>query len=124
MKKSYVYDEVIAMNCITLNWNATNLCVLIYSKNLAPELQCLNLAVVLLRLAWNISGMRESELSNHELLDVLSEVVLKLSGRETWNSSHTLQHTVQTMFEMVFHQRCEVVVNTLRGTLLLRIVYG
>ena len=31
--------------------------------------------------------MRESELSNHALLDVLSEVVLKLSGHDTWNSS-------------------------------------
>ena len=61
--------------------------MLIYSKNLAPELQCLNVAVVLLRLAWNISGMRESELSNHELLDVLSEVVPKLSGHDAWNSS-------------------------------------
>ena len=27
----------------------------------------------------------KSELSNHELLDVLSEVVLKLSGHDTWN---------------------------------------
>ena len=61
--------------------------MLIYSRNLAPELACLNVAVASLCLAWNISRKRESELSNHELLDVLSEVVLKLSGRDTWNSS-------------------------------------
>ena len=61
--------------------------MLIYSRNLAPELACLNVAVASLCLAWNISRKRESELSNHELLDVLSEVVIKLSGHDTWNSS-------------------------------------
>ena len=86
-KQEYFCDEVFAMNFIPPHWKVTNLCMLIYSKNLAPELQCLNLAVVLLHLAWNISGMRESELSNHEVLDVLSEVVLKLYGRDNWNSS-------------------------------------
>ena len=74
----------------------------------------MNLAVASLRLAWNISGMRESELSNHDLLDVLSEVVLKLSGHgNTWNSSTPYNIPFKAMFEMVFHQRCEVVVNIL-----------
>ena len=71
-----------------LHWTATQFYMLIYSKNVAPDFHILNLAVASLRLAWNISGMRESELSNHELLDVLSEVVLKLSaGRDTWKCS-------------------------------------
>ena len=80
------YDNVI-VNYISPNWNAKNLCMLIYSRNLAPELKCLNVAVASLCLAWNISRKRKSKLSNHELLDVLSEVILKLSGHDTWNSS-------------------------------------
>ena len=84
---SCAYDKATILHHIDLDWNARRFRMLIHSKNLAPELQFLNLAVVSLRLAWNISGMRESELSNHELLDVLSEVVLKLSGHDTWNSS-------------------------------------
>ena len=87
MISSYFYDMAIAMHFIPPYWNAKNLCMLIYSRNLAPELKCLNMAVASLCLAWNISRKRESELSNHELLDVLSEVVLKLSGHDTWNSS-------------------------------------
>ena len=71
-EKSYFYDMAIAMYFRPPHWNATNLCMLIYSRNLAPELKCLNVAVASLCLAWNISGMSESELSNHERLDVLS----------------------------------------------------
>ena len=86
-EQSYSYDNAIAMNFRPTHWNATKLCMLIYSKNLAPDLHILNLAVASLHLAWNISGIKESDLSNHELLDVLSEVVLKLSGHDTWNRS-------------------------------------
>ena len=39
-------------------WTARLLRRLIYSKNLAAELQFLNLALASLRLAWNISGMK------------------------------------------------------------------
>ena len=85
-EQSYPYGEAIAMNFKPTYCNATNVCLLIYSRNLAPELKCLNVAVASLCLALNISRKRESELSNHALLDVLSEVVLKLSGRDTWNS--------------------------------------
>ena len=70
----------------SLHWTVTQFHWLIFSKNLAPELHILNLAVASLLLAWNISGMRESEFLNHELLDVLSEVVLNLSGYDTWNN--------------------------------------
>ena len=87
VEQSYLYDNVIAMNFRPPHWNATNVCLLINSRNLAPELKCLNVAVASLFLAWKISRKRESELSNHELLDVWSEVVLKLSDHETWNSS-------------------------------------
>ena len=73
---------------------ATQFHGLIISKNRAPELHILNLAVVSLRLAWNISRMKESELSNNELLDVLSEVVLRLSGHETWNNSTTCNYRI------------------------------
>ena len=84
---SWKNGNVIMFRNHILHWNATQFRRLIYSKNLALELQFYNLAVASLRLAWNISGMRESELSNNELLDVLSELVLKLSGRDTWKSS-------------------------------------
>ena len=81
------HEMAIILNYDLIQWNATSLFMLIYSKNLAPKLHNLNLAVALLRLAWNLCGMRESELLNNELLDVLSEVVLRLSGRDTWKSS-------------------------------------
>ena len=70
-----------------IQWNATILFILIYSKNLATALHSRNLAVASMGLAWNISGMKECDIPNYELLDVLSEVVLKLSGHDTWNSS-------------------------------------
>ena len=58
---------------------------LITSRNLASGHQCLNMAVVSLRLAWNISRKKEFKVSNQDLLEVLSEVVLKLSDYDTWN---------------------------------------
>ena len=79
---SHDYDIATILHYHVSDWTARRLCWLIQSKNLAPELQFLNLAVALLRLAWNISGMKESEFSNHELLKVLSEVVLKLSSHD------------------------------------------
>ena len=83
----YIHNMAYAMHNGSPHWKVTQFYMLIYSRNLAPELQILNLAITSLRLAWNIFVKRESELSNHELLDVLSEVVLKLSGQETSNSS-------------------------------------
>ena len=68
------------------------MCVI--TTHLGTELQFLNMALVSLRLAWNISRKIDSELLNHELLDVLSGVVVKLSGHDTWNCTNT----VQTMF--------------------------
>ena len=82
------YETGIMKHCQSLKWNATRFCTLIFSRNLAPKLQFLNFAVAALRLTQDISGMRKSPgLSNHELLDVLSEVVLKLSGQDSWKSS-------------------------------------
>ena len=74
------------------HWNTSQYSLLLSSmklescQTLGSDLQFLNLALVSLRLAWNISRKKESELSNHELLDVLSGVVLKLSGHDICNS--------------------------------------
>ena len=84
---SWMHDKATLWHYDEFHWSARQFCMLIHSKNLALELQFMNFALASLRLAWNISGMKESELLNHELLDVLSEVVLKLSGRDTWDST-------------------------------------
>ena len=81
----FYFNDITTRLNETIRWNAIRLCLLIHSENLAPESQFKNLALASLCIAWNISWMKESELSNHELLDVLSEVVLKLSGHDTWN---------------------------------------
>ena len=86
MEHSDHYAMAIAVNFKPYYFYATNLCMLINSRNLAPELKCLNMAVASLCLAWNISRKRESKLSSHELLDILSEVVFKLAGHATRNS--------------------------------------
>ena len=84
-----IHDNILVLHYSSSpHWVVAQLYTLIiYSRDLALELQFLNLAFASLRLAWNISRMRESELSNHEMLDVLSVVVLKLSGHDTRNSS-------------------------------------
>ena len=69
----------------SLRWNSEQFIMLISLREFAPDMQCINLAIASLRLAWNISRKTQSELSYHELLDVLSELVLKLSGQDTWN---------------------------------------
>ena len=76
--------------------SVTGLVTLITSNNLASHHQCLNLATASLQLAWNISGENESEFSNHDLLEVLSEVVLKLSENENSNRN--------TLFNIPFRQ--------------------
>ena len=75
----------------TIHWNANQYNFLTSSRKLGTDVQLLNLALVSLRLAWNISRKGESELSNHELMDVLREVVLKLSGIDTCNSSKPIK---------------------------------
>ena len=67
------------------NWLPERFSMLIALRKVAPAMQCSNLGVVSLRLAWNISRKKESELSYHELLDVLSKLVLRLSGQDTWS---------------------------------------
>ena len=72
-------------------WNANQFAILTSSRELesyhtlGTDLQIMNMALASLRLAWNISKKIDSELLNHELLDVLSRVVVKLSGHDTWN---------------------------------------
>ena len=66
-------------------WNARQFICLISTRLFVPEIQFLNWGVASLRLAWNVSRKTESELSYHELLDVLGKLVLRLSGEDTWN---------------------------------------
>ena len=74
-------------------WNAQQLSMLISSKKLASQQpivldrQLLNMAVASLRLAWNVFSKSESEISNHDLLNVLCELVLRLPGHDTCNGS-------------------------------------
>ena len=91
--------------------------MLISSKGFAPDIRFLNLGVVSLRLSWNISRKTESELSYNELLDVLSELVLKLSGEDTWNCGTPHIPPFKQCSKWYFLPRCAVIVNILYETL-------
>ena len=80
-----VHFDAMLNQFYSLSWNSKQFIRLISLREFAPDMQCMNLAMASLRLAWNVSRKSESELSYHELLDVLSELVLKLSGQDTWN---------------------------------------
>ena len=83
----WTYDFHVMEQYEESRYYGTELIMLIWSRNLALDLRCLNLALASLFLAQHISRKKESELSSHERLEVLSEVVLRLSGPNTWNRS-------------------------------------
>ena len=73
-----VHDNAMLSHYGSCRWKAKQITFLISSREFALDMQFLNLGVASLRLAWNISRKKESELSDHKLLNVLSELVSKV----------------------------------------------
>ena len=98
-------------------WNSKQFIMLISLREFGPDMQCMDLAMASLRLAWNISRKTESELSYHELLDVFERACSQVVWSGYLELSNTVHSALQTMFKIVFLERCEVIVNILYETL-------
>ena len=112
----FIYEESVMLHGHGFQWNDDIFCRFIHSRNLTPELQFVNMAVATLHLDCYFFGMRESELSSHEMLDVLSEVVLKLSGHDTWNFNKPYKIPFKECSKWYFIKGVRLLSNTLQET--------
>ena len=88
--KSEISQERISTvdNYLIFHWKTRNFIKLIApDRYLSGSQQFKNVALALLRLAWNISRKEDNELSNHEFVEVLHTLVFRLSSGEHANKT-------------------------------------